>query len=1256
MQELASRIPVVTFGRSIAIFCFCLSISPWGATTAQDKQAAEKQNSVALDSGNLKTSFESSQPGLFRELETTIGVWKNVVGQVRVDDAHAKSGTRCLQLAGGKQSSVELFVGDRLRPGSRLSFWSERWTTRKPFSFRIEKQTTDSKEKWIEILNGDEQIRVGRAFLSKVSIPLGVGKIERLRFSVQSPASTGILIDDISFLPPQPQKIKSVEAIPFALPALVGNPHVALVKLKIETSGWLAPISIEEIVGDLKGTTDVSCFSQIGIIKAGKNFDAKSKKSLPAKIENPKSVASFSITGESIELDEGTNYLWLVGKLKPNTNIDHFVGARISKVTFSNSNEIKIDAPRSIQRTGVALRQSGDDNVHTYRIPGLATTNKGTLIGVYDVRYDGGKDLPGNIDVGMSRSTDGGNSWQPMKVIMDMGNNAKWNGDGIGDPSILVDSETGTIWVSATWSHGNRSWNGSGPGLTPEETGQWMLTKSDDDGLTWSKPINITEQVKKPEWCFLLQGPGKGITMADGTLVFPAQYQDPPNKTDEIANRLPHSTFIYSRDHGKSWATGTGAWDDTTESQIVELSDGELMLNCRFNRASNRVVMTTADMGKTWAKHLTSQEALIEPRACMASLINVGRELSKRKLKGFDNNFLLFSNPESLSGRNHITIKASKDSGESWPGVHSLLLDEQNSRGYSCLSMIDSETVGILYEGSQSDLTFQRVKIKDILSPPSEQKTRNDAISSSRSTGSTSATGSIRYKTPSPKPTAVSVSFGKPFGNHMVLQADRNINVWGTAQPNSNVKIGFGISNQNNELEIYRTQADADGKWSTQLAKKTASSTAHTLTVNSKGTTATIEDILIGEVWICAGQSNMEWPLVKSESAENEIANSNDSLLRIFNSRGSPRGGAGEYSRGQLDRLTSHDFSSGRWEVASPKTTAQFSAVAYYFAKQLRNKIHVPIGVINLSVGGTPIESWISQSKLKNHSELSKLLDGNWLNNENLDQWCRERANSNLRRVLSGELETHGDEFGPNHSFKPSYMYAACIDSFSNLSLGGAIWYQGESNADNADRAKVYDQCFPLLVEQFREHFPNENLPIAFVQLPAMGRKNWPIFREYQRRSLQKLTNVGMAITIDTGHPTNVHPPEKKVVGERLAQWAIVSAYHQPGIAMGPLLKSYSIKDNSVEVNFDYTGDGLISKGNANLNHFEVAGSDGSYFPANATIEDSKIRLSSPDVARPKHVRYAWAAFPSPRPNLYNSAGLPASPFSTQGKIPSQMD
>lgn len=350
----------------------------------------------------------------------------------------------------------------------------------------------------------------------------------------------------------------------------------------------------------------------------------------------------------------------------------------------------------------IALRKHGDQGVDTYRIPGLVTTNNGSLIAVYDVRRNGAVDLQEDVDIGMNRSTDGGETWEPMKIIMDM---CEWGGlpedqNGIGDPAILVDKKTGTIWVAAVWAHGHpgeRNWWASKPGMTPKETSQLMLTKSEDDGVSWSEPINITSQIKNPEWHLLLQGPGKGITMNDGTLVFPAQFKD--------EKEMPHSTIIYSRDRGNTWKIGTGAKPNTTESQVVELEDGSLMLNMRDNRGGSRSVYTTIDMGNTWVEHPTSRKALPEP-VCMASLI-------KHTYQGQE--YLLFSNPNSTEKRENMTIKLSKDMGNTWPEANQLLLDVGIGRGYSCMTSIDEETIGVLYEGSQADLVFQRVRIADLL-------------------------------------------------------------------------------------------------------------------------------------------------------------------------------------------------------------------------------------------------------------------------------------------------------------------------------------------------------------------------------------------------------------------------------------------------------------------------------------------------------------------------------------------------------------
>lgn len=454
-----------------------------------------------------------------------------------------------------------------------------------------------------------------------------------------------------------------------------------------------------------KGKTYFAPVDYIPSNTPGKTLAANPSYSiLKAEVKAPKRDVVLKVDQK---LYPGVNYFWVSLQMKPTASVLAKVSVEMTGVTMDNRTApVKVVRKADTHYMGVGVRHAGDDGVAAYRIPGLATSNKGTLLGVYDVRHNNSADLQEYVEIGLSRSTDGGQTWEKMRIPMSFGEHEGLPKaqNGVGDPAILVDRKTGTIWIIAAWTHGmgnGRAWWNSQPGMDMHHTAQLMLVKSDDDGKTWSEPINITEQVKDPSWYFLLQGPGRGISMDDGTLVFASQYIG--------SDRIPNAGIIYSKDHGKTWHISSLARTNTTESQVAEIEPGVLMLNMRDNRGGSRAVSTTTDMGKTWKEHVSSRTSLQEP-VCMASLISV-----KAKDNVLGKDILLFSNPNDTKNRHSITIKASLDGGVTWLTENQLLLDAGWGWGYSCLTMIDKETVGILYESSVAHMTFQAIKLKDII-------------------------------------------------------------------------------------------------------------------------------------------------------------------------------------------------------------------------------------------------------------------------------------------------------------------------------------------------------------------------------------------------------------------------------------------------------------------------------------------------------------------------------------------------------------
>jgi sialate O-acetylesterase len=482
------------------------------------------------------------------------------------------------------------------------------------------------------------------------------------------------------------------------------------------------------------------------------------------------------------------------------------------------------------------------------------------------------------------------------------------------------------------------------------------------------------------------------------------------------------------------------------------------------------------------------------------------------------------------------------------------------------------------------------------------------------------------------QPAAQALKVPAIIGSNMVLQRDVPVPIWGFAPAGEQVSVKF-------QGQTKQATTDAGGKWMVKLDPLKPGEPSE-MTIAGK-TTVSLQNVLVGEVWLCSGQSNMEWTLRNSQHAEKFSAEAQYPSIRLFTVK---------------KRNTDEPVSEleGKWVECTPEQALNFSAVGFHFGRELHQTLGVPVGLINSSWGGTPVEAWTARRFLEKDPEQRRLLDEypKRLQEYNQRKAAFDKAMAEYN-VLAARAKQEGTPApqppgnAPWFSPGPAQLYNGMIAPLVTYAIKGAIWYQGESNAGNAIG---YQRQFPAMIKNWREDW-GYDFPFLFVQLANfMDRKDqpeesaWAELREAQLMTLS-LPKTGMAVIIDIGEAKDIHPKNKQDVGHRLALSAQKVAYNKDVVHSGPIFDSMKIDGDKVRLTFKHTGAGLGAKDGDTLKGFAVAGSDKKFAWADATIDGNTIVVSSKDVPNPVAVRYAWGN--NPEANLYNKEGLPASPFRT---------
>lgn len=464
------------------------------------------------------------------------------------------------------------------------------------------------------------------------------------------------------------------------------------------------------------------------------------------------------------------------------------------------------------------------------------------------------------------------------------------------------------------------------------------------------------------------------------------------------------------------------------------------------------------------------------------------------------------------------------------------------------------------------------------------------------------------------------------FTNNMVLQRNQPITIYGTANGGEVVEVSFKGQKKSATTNQY-------GKWEVIFPPQIHGG-PYEMTIKSNLKNIVLKNILIGDVWFCSGQSNMVFQLQQSENGNEEIKKAlPNAAIRLFNFKDLRETDNTIWDSIALAKTNQLQFFSGKWTECNAENAKDFSAIAYYFAKKITTEENVPIGLIQVAVGGSPIESWIDRYTLEHDDKVVDLLT-NWRKSDFIMPWVRTRADMNLKKSTNPKQR---------HPYDPAYNFEAGITNFTKFPIKGVLWYQGESNAHNIE---LYEHLLPTMVKSWRKAW-NSNFPFYYVQLSSLNRPTWPDFRDAQNRMQKIIPNSGMAVSMDFGDSTDVHPIRKKEIGDRLALLALKNAYGKSVIANGPYpLNAVKNKDQIV-ISFTFSKK-IMAAEKKEIIGFELVTVKGKHIKTLATAKNNQIFITIPKGENIKSVYYAWEPFT--RANLVNEAGLPCSTFKIEIK------